>query len=329
MNDIVYEPNHGFIINGDQNLYVSNIEPGETCWISPESMGVGKFQKINIRPGLELWLLNCIFKTEIESSYININQSLEFSFILSGQFRLKCSDCRKVDEYGGELQWVYRSNNQNPPCCFKAEIPVQSISMMVYPHFFSQYCENATFDLPPVIKNAFKPGNTSGASFLGGITPQVRCILEQIMECSLTGINRKLFLESRTLELLNIQISRLAETEFDIEKLTRLHPQDKDQTELARNILLNNIEMPPSLEDLARTAGMSHPKLNRCFKRLYGMTVFQYLRYERLNIAKKMLENQGMSVAEAAYKVGYESPSHFSQTYKKHFGNLPSTCKKT
>ncbi len=105
-----------------------------------------------------------------------------------------------------------------------------------------------------------------------------------------------------------------------------MHPSERQRTELAKDLLVCDLENPPSLGALARAAGMSHPKLNCCFKRMYGMTAFQYLRCERLNQARQMLEHQGLTVTETAYAVGYESVSHFSQAYKKQFGISPRTC---
>ena len=70
---------------------------------------------------------------------------------------------------------------------------------------------------------------------------------------------------------------------------------------------------------------MSHPKLNRCFRQVYGMTGFEYLRNERLNRARQMLDH-GLNVTETAYAVGYESISHFSQAFKKQFGASPGSC---
>jgi transcriptional regulator GlxA family with amidase domain len=53
------------------------------------------------------------------------------------------------------------------------------------------------------------------------------------------------------------------------------------------------------------------------------MTVFQRIRDERLRRAKEMLEGRGLSVTETAFAVGYDSISHFSQAYKKRFGDSP------
>lgn len=135
-------------------------------------------------------------------------------------------------------------------------------------------------------------------------------------------------MESKALELLFLQLDCIGGGTLLCTPRCRLHPQDKRQTEQAKNYLVSNLETPPCLCELARSAGMSHPKLNRCFKELYGMTAFQYLRYERLNTARAMLEKEGFTVTETAYQVGYESLSHFSQAYKKQFGTLPSSCLK-
>ena len=95
--------------------------------------------------------------------------------------------------------------------------------------------------------------------------------------------------------------------------------------ELAKDYMLHNLENTIHLQDLTKIAGMSHPKLNRCFRRFYGKTVFQYLRDERLKKARVLIENQGRTVTEAAYLVGYSSLSHFSKAYKHHYGISPGT----
>lgn len=53
--------------------------------------------------------------------------------------------------------------------------------------------------------------------------------------------------------------------------------------ERVRNMLINNLGKPVRFEKLAENVGMPHPKLNICFKQLYRMSVFQYLRATNLN----------------------------------------------
>jgi AraC family transcriptional regulator, transcriptional activator of the genes for pyochelin and ferripyochelin receptors len=56
---------------------------------------------------------------------------------------------------------------------------------------------------------------------------------------------------------------------------------------------------------------------------MYGTSVFGYLRKLRLEEARRLLENGGMNVTEAAFAVGYNSLSSFSRAFSAQFGATP------
>ena len=317
-----------FRFQGIQNSSAPNLKPNESCWRCPENLGDGRFHKIELRPGFEIWISDCIFHRETEFSHRNIPPVLQFSFSLSGHYRIYHDNPRIISEYTGKHQGIHYFHNSNTVCRVMAKVPVQCVSVLVYPSFFFSYLKNEISSLPPCLATILESANQNGFSYNKDMSPHMHDIIRQISECRQKGLKRKIFLESRALELLFLQLEQLSDNCSYNQRAGRLHPQDRKQTERARNYLVSNLETPPCLCDLARAAGMSHPKLNRCFKQIYGMTVFQYLRYERLNKAREMLENDGFSVTETAYQVGYDSLSHFSQAYKKQFGTSPSNCLK-
>jgi AraC-like DNA-binding protein len=61
----------------------------------------------------------------------------------------------------------------------------------------------------------------------------------------------------------------------------------------------------------------------RTFKTVYGRTPHQYLTHVRLEKAKTMLEN-GVSVTEACFAVGFDSPGSFAGLFKRRAGLTPS-----
>lgn len=325
---IIYERKYGYMLGQGQRLFSTEPEPRETCWQCPKDIGQGRFQRIQIRRGIELWISDCTFHNQTEFSHREVPPILEFSYILSGHFHVQYDNQKKIEEYEGEQQKIFYFNTTHSTCTIIPEKPVKSVSLMVYPYFFDAYQYDKSSALPQSLVEVLHPEQISGAKCIDAISGQMRAIVDQIVNCQLTGFNRKLFLESKALEFLFLHLDRFTETNQISTSLCKLHPQDRKQTELIRKHLLSNMGTTPCLCELAHTAGMSHPKLNRCFKQAYGMTVFQYLRYERLNKAKKMLEEEGLSVTETAYQVGYDSLSHFSQVYKKHFGVLPSSSLK-
>ena len=85
---------------------------------------------------------------------------------------------------------------------------------------------------------------------------------------------------------------------------------------------------PLSAADLAKTAGVSASSFHEHFKSVTGTTPLQYQKDLRLIEARTFLVENSQTVSEAAYAVGYESPTHFSRDYRRKFGLPPSKDEK-
>ena len=68
---------------------------------------------------------------------------------------------------------------------------------------------------------------------------------------------------------------------------------------------------------------MSVPVFHRAFKAITGTSPLQYLKATRLGRAKGLILAEGLPANEAAHRVGYDNPSHFSREFKKHFSVSP------
>lgn len=77
------------------------------------------------------------------------------------------------------------------------------------------------------------------------------------------------------------------------------------------------------VEDLAQKANVSVPTLHRQFKEVTAMSPLQFQKKLRLQEARLLLLNGTVDAAEAAFEVGYESPSQFSREYSRMFGYPP------
>lgn len=94
---------------------------------------------------------------------------------------------------------------------------------------------------------------------------------------------------------------------------------------IAKVIELLNREFAKHLkvEELAKEARMSPSSLYNYFKEITGMSPIQYQKQLRLQEARRLLLTENVEAAEAAFQVGYESPSHFSREYSRKFGLPP------
>ena len=80
---------------------------------------------------------------------------------------------------------------------------------------------------------------------------------------------------------------------------------------------------PLRVESLAREARMSLSGFHQHFKAVTGLSPLQYQKQLRLQEARRLMLGSGLDAAEAAFRVGYESPSQFSREYKRLFGAPP------
>lgn len=87
--------------------------------------------------------------------------------------------------------------------------------------------------------------------------------------------------------------------------------------------ILRNYEKPFKIEELAEIAAMSVSSLHRHFKEVTAMSPIQFQKQLRLQEARTFLLSGTVDVAEAAFRVGYESPSQFSREYSRMFGCPP------
>ena len=88
-----------------------------------------------------------------------------------------------------------------------------------------------------------------------------------------------------------------------------------------------NYAAPLSVDAMARDAGMSVPVFHRAFKSVTGTSPLQYLKATRLARAKGFILSDGLPANEAARRVGYDNPSHFSREFKRHFGVSPKDAR--
>lgn len=87
--------------------------------------------------------------------------------------------------------------------------------------------------------------------------------------------------------------------------------------------LRENYKKPLIVEELARRVGMSPSNFFRHFKQLTNLSPLQFQKTLRLYEAQRLMLNNKYDVANAAYAVGYESPTQFIREYKRMFGEPP------
>ncbi|MFB1099167.1 AraC family transcriptional regulator [Terribacillus sp. JSM ZJ617] len=93
-----------------------------------------------------------------------------------------------------------------------------------------------------------------------------------------------------------------------------------------RNVIeyiISDFDKSFRIEDLAEIANMSISSLHRHFKEVTSMSPIQFQKQLRLQEARRLLLAELPDIAEAAFRVGYESQSQFTREYARMFGFSP------
>jgi AraC-like DNA-binding protein len=84
-----------------------------------------------------------------------------------------------------------------------------------------------------------------------------------------------------------------------------------------------NLDERITVSELAEAACMSESTFYRYFRNEFGMTPLQFLTEERMERARKLLNDTSNTVTDVSAAVGFNSPSHFINTFKDHVGQTP------
>ena len=81
---------------------------------------------------------------------------------------------------------------------------------------------------------------------------------------------------------------------------------------------------PMSVAEYAEILGVTPNYLNKTVKNRTRRTAIDWIEIARLNIAKKLLKDPGISIADISARTGLPDQSYFSRFFKKKTGQTPS-----
>lgn len=158
------------------------------------------------------------------------------------------------------------------------------------------------------------------------IHAEINTVLQRLSQTTNSTFCDQLILESKAIELLALQLLQVEQLQ-NVSPILRLKKEDMDKMLAVRAILINHVGKPLSLRSLAHLVGTNEFNLKRNFKRAFGNTVYNYLNQHKMTQARKMLQQENITIAEVAERMGYTYATHFSSAFKRFFGYLPNAVK--
>jgi len=217
------------------------------------------------------------------------------------------------------------SPSESESAAVKKQLDIQFFALTFTPGRFLELAENNGKVLDSLANNvAVNKTATLAEKFNPRITPRMRMVMDEVRQCNFRGGLKKLFLQSKAIELLALQCEQTENEQYAVKpKGTKISAADIEKLHYARELLLQHMQQPLSLEQLSRKAGLNEFKLKSGFKALFDNTVFGYLSDRRLELARELILAGHQTMAVIAEEAGYSSPQHFSNAFRKKFGVSP------
>jgi len=153
---------------------------------------------------------------------------------------------------------------------------------------------------------------------------KTRMAIEALLNHTYTDSLENIFLNAQTQILLLYSMDCMMgdpEEKFTCKFLA--NADDREKIIKAREVLLQHIGEPITIKALSRKVAINECYLKKGFKEIFGTTIFDFYQSQRMEHAKYLLYDKGLSVTEVSSLLGYSSISHFSTAFKKHTGIKP------
>jgi AraC-like DNA-binding protein len=200
-------------------------------------------------------------------------------------------------------------------------IPIHSNTSTINIEVDSNYLKSL-FDQSeksPVLQSLLE--NTQPLFFEQVIYPSLQEIVNEIVSESIQETFKVFFLRIKAEELVCRLLMELEKREKT--HLYALNSRDLETIYRIREEMLDHLDTPPLIHDLALAANMSPTKLKSLFKQIFGKSIFSYYQEFRMKKAALLLKEGSLSVSDVGYQMGFTNLSHFSRVFQEHIGMKP------
>ncbi|MEO1296030.1 MAG: AraC family transcriptional regulator [Cyanobacteria bacterium J06636_16] len=298
----------------------------ETAFFLPLTLGRGYLRGVNLRDGLDLFIQEFALKEDliVDASNLSTHHSFTtFTFCVSGKTAGTVPGFKsKLDITAGQNFFA-----MVPDAATISELTagqkITVVSLAIAPKLLLTLLEDDLDKLPVDWQQRFRDAASTPYFQPNQTTPEIAHILQLILHCPHQGGIRKLYLEAKALELLALCLTQLTHYCTEAAPSCWVKPKDVDALHRAKDILLQNINNPPSLAELARQVDINERKLQKGFQQLFGTTVFGLLHDHRMERARQLLEADQMTIEAIANAIGISHRGYFATAFKRKFGSTP------
>jgi AraC family transcriptional activator of pyochelin receptor len=157
---------------------------------------------------------------------------------------------------------------------------------------------------------------------------QMMGVTHDILYGDFSGPVKNLYVEAKVTELLIQALDKIGHFHSNMANRIVLRPYDIERIREAAELLIQNMDNPLTIVELAHRVGLNDYKLKKGFKQVYGTTIFNYFMSARMERAKSLLEDTSIPIMDIAFMTGYRNISNFITAFRKTFGGSPGSLRR-
>lgn len=302
-------------------MYIMCDRESDKTYRLKSSSGEGIMRNYRIAGGIEL------VYSEFESYYpmakeeVKSTDYIEIMYMADGHAEFELENRRVVCADKFDI-CIFNSRIGVKNCTFGKE-GMRSVSIVLLPDAVKKEL-NTFFETTDFIgKPLFKHVLESDTAITFPANELFKNIFTELMGLpeKYGDYHRKLLVLRAVISLLDVKDGKNADYHyFSGDAANRVHA--------ARKMLGENLAGDISIADLSEAVGINRTTLQRVFKQMYGITIFEYRTRARMQEARNLLLEDKQSVTDIAGICGYSNASKFTAAYKKCFGFTPSEWRK-
>ena len=242
---------------------------------------------------------------------------IQFHFGLKGTSKVHFNLKNYTIDLREEQSLLIYNTHQNLPLDLEVPQDGSVISLFVKIELFHSFFSEVA-DHIPFLNEEHKNKKYYDQSPL---TPETILVLNQINKLKFQDHLQQLYLKGKAYELISVFFNQSADSTKSCPFL--MDDEYLSKVKKVKDIVLEKMVDPPSLNDLAEEVGLNLKKLKQGFKQVYGASVFNFLFDYKMEYSRKLLDSGKYNINEVGEKVGYSTASHFIASFKKKYGITP------
>lgn len=283
-----------------------------------ENIGIGAMEQLYVDEAIYVLKMKNASAEAKEVVHPIDRNYIQFHFALKGSAQLMFNNGNYHLNVSEENSLLLFNTQKDLPLHLKMRPDTWMLSVIVsIKKFHALFSDDAK--TIPFLSESFSEKKYYAQELL---TPSMAVVLSQLMGSNLHPSIQKLYIKGKVYELIALYFNRTGDA--DLEQCPFLADEDNvRKIKQAKEIILERMAEPPTLQELSDEIGLSLKKLKEGFKQIYGDSVYGYLLEHKMDLARKLLESGKYNVNEIGLRLGYSTASHFIASFKKKYGTTP------